>query len=285
MMKVSALVCVTNPEDRQDPWRESLASMLPWADEIVVVDGGTDQSWYVELYHKWEGKDYEKLKVVNMPWPNNFDWSELPKHLNYGLERCTGDWVVRMDIDYVAKEDWKSKLKAELHTYKDKKLVSLQKFSTILFDKVYQKGPTVMCINRGYLNIKFGKDIAKYTDLCVPVDVVGEEDGVPIGNGIEDVGRGHLEFFNYDYCFKTKEFTAKEFLRFSLAHKQYFGSTSWGNNEEEALESFLNMMRGRLHSRDKYIFWVPVEKHPKFVRDKIKNMTKEMFGKGGWGLL
>jgi len=274
--KISCLVCITNPEERQDIWRESIASMLPWADEIVIVDGGDDLP---------DGP-WGKLKIINLPWPYDFSWDELPKHLNAGLKECTGDWVVRADIDYVFKDNWKENI-SELENFKDKRIVTAQKFSTTLsVNKVYQKGPTQMILNMKYKDMCFGVVENKYTDLCVPIIKTGMYKGIPMGKMIEDkdIGKSHLEFMNYDYCFKTKDFTAKEFLRFSKAHKRYFGTTNWGNTKKEALEKFINMMKGRMTGGNRHIYNMPWDKHPSFIQERVKNIKPSMFGFNGWGI-
>lgn len=285
-MKISCLVCITNPEKRQDIWRESIASMLPWVDEIVVVDGGKNAGWYTKILEELKDEELNKIKVVYYPWPYEFSWDELPKHLNAGLAECTGDWVVRADIDYVFKDSWKAGL-SELERFGDKRIVTAQKFSTILVDKVYQKGPTPMIINMKYGDMCFGAVEGRYTDLCEPIIKTGMHKGIPKGRAIPaaDVGRSHLEFMNYDYCFKTKDFTAKEFLRFSRAHERWFGTTSWGRTEEEALEKFITMMEGRLLKGDRHIYHMPWQQHPSFVQERVKNIQPQHFGYDGWGRL
>jgi len=277
-MKISVIVCITNPEERQDIWKESIASMLPWADEIIVVNGG--RPFTKELVDNLR----KGIKVIDLPWPHEFSWDELPKHLNAGLKECTGDWVVRADIDYVFKDSWKNYL-FELEKFKDKRIVTAQKFSTILVNKVYQKGPMKMIINMKYRDMCFGVAEGKYTDLCVPIIKTGMHGDIPKGKMVydKDIGKSHLEFMNYDYCFKTKDFTAKEFLRFSMAHKKYFGTTNWGETEEKALEKFINMMVSRMIKGNRYIYHMPWQKHPSFIQDKVKNIKPSQFGFNGWG--
>ena len=256
--------------------------MLPWADQIVIVDGGEKSDWYVKLQKELSGEDFEKIKVVQLPWPYEFSWDELPKHLNAGLVHVKSDWCVRADIDYVFKDNWKDNL-SELNNFKDKRIVTVQKFSTILVNKVYQKGATPMIINMKYGDMCFGVAEGKYTDLCMPIIKKGIHGDIPTGRMVDDVGKSHLEFMNYDYCFKTKEFTAKEFFRFSRAHKRYFNTTNWGETEEEALEKFINMMEARLMSKNRHIYNMPWGQHPSFIQERVKNIKPEHFGYNGWG--
>jgi hypothetical protein len=274
-MKLSVLVCITNPEERQDIWQESIASMLPWADEVVVVDGTPNTP---------DRPGHNKIKYVDYVWPCDFSWDELPKHLNAGLKECTGDWTFRADIDYVFKDNWKDGL-AELELFKNKRMVTAQKFSTILVDTVYEKGQTQMIINMEHKDTCFGVDEDRYTDLCIPIMKTGMHKGIPKGKTIDDrdIGISHLEFMNYDYCFKTKDFTAKEFLRFSKAHERYFGYTRWGNTEEEALKKFMNMMEGRMIKSNRNMYHMPWQMHPSFIKERVRDIKPEHFGFNGWG--
>ena len=71
-MKISIFTTMTNPEERMDPWKESLACYEDFADEVIVV-----------------GENFK----------NEFTWSDIGKMFTEGLNRSTGDWVLWMDID------------------------------------------------------------------------------------------------------------------------------------------------------------------------------------------
>ncbi len=279
-MTIGTLLCITNPINRQDIYLECIASMLPWADEIVIVDGvSTDGS--IEKIKKLNNP---KIRIYTLEWPHKFSWDELPKHLNHGLAQIKSDFCIRVDVDYVFKDTWREGL-WEIEAFNDKRIITAQKFSTILVDKVYQKGPTPMIINMKYGDMYFGVAEGQYTDLCVPIIKTGMRGGIPKGKMVDerDIYKSHLEFMNYDYCFKTKDFTAKEFLRFSRAHKRYFGTTNWGNTEEEALRMFIDMMKSRMNRKDGYIHNMPWPMHPSFIKSRVKSIKPEHFGHSGWG--
>lgn len=277
-MKLSAFTVVTNPEERQDIWRESLLSVLPWADEVVIVNGGKHIPFTEYLN--------DEIKVVDLAWPDEWDWSELPKHLMAGLNQTTGDWAIRFDIDYVFRENTEEILRKELPQFTDKKVATLQKFSAVLVDRFYQKGGVPLAINRQFRDTVIGRNVNKDTDLCMPIVSTGNKDafGVYLGRGIkpEEKGKTHAEFFNYDYTFKTEEFTGKEFARFSRAYKRYFGQTKWGETQEQSFDVFIEMMKGRLA---KCVYTFTPDEQPPFIREKVKNIKPEHFGYNGWGFL
>ena len=97
-MKLSIITTVTNPDKYQYAWRETLKNYCALADEVIVVNGGESLDLgQIE-------RQNAVLKQVMLPWPEKWHWRELPIHINAGLSEATGDWVLKMDIDYLIKE-------------------------------------------------------------------------------------------------------------------------------------------------------------------------------------
>lgn len=282
-MKISAFACITDPVKRQDPYLESITSVLEWADELVIVDGSRDGTGYKE-----EIGDMCKDKTfvyVPMLWPNNWSWEELPKHLNAGLRACTGDFAIKFDVDYVFHEKTRTTLNNALFVGRREKTLTLQKISAVLSTMFYQKGEVPFILNMLYRDkLAFGKATNKETDLCYPIVVEGMDGEIPYGHvpANSETGRTAASFYNYDYTFKTKEVVKREFYNFSRARFKYSGNDSWGKTEEESLEFFLEMMRSRLVNC-RYKFPHPIQ--PKYIRAKLDSLTPEQFGYNGWGLL
>lgn len=282
-MNVSALVCITDPVARQDPWFESISSVLPWADEVIVVCGKPETD--IPLI-KGAWTDQSKFKLIDYPWATDWSWEELPKHLNRGLEEASGDWVIRFDIDYAFHENDSFTLRDALTKGQDCKIANFQKMSAVLSTKFYSKGEIALGINKRFPEVCFGIDENKVTDLCVPIIKTGtHESGIPKGHLVETGGlkRTGVRVYNYDYTFKTKEFTQREFYRFSMAYKRFYGSSKWGQDEEEALTKFMNSMEARLKNREPVE--ILVDEQPLVMRSIIKNIKPEQFGFNGWGHL
>ena len=70
---ISIFTTYTDPEKRFDPWKEALECYNSLADEVII-----------------EGSD----------WPYEFKWDLIGKTFQKGFDKCSGDWVIRMDIDY-----------------------------------------------------------------------------------------------------------------------------------------------------------------------------------------
>jgi glycosyltransferase involved in cell wall biosynthesis len=277
-MKVTILTCVGNEKetvDVRDPnWKAALESYRQFADEIIVVDGSCTL------------KSDGDMKVVHYHWPWDWSWEELPKHLNKGLEAASGDWVIRCDIDYIFHENDIPLIRKRLAMRGLVPIGSFHKNSLVTRDGYYVKGSVPMAINKGQFSdrIQFGKADNMRTDLCYPIYVKDiSEDGVPYGRFREEaIVPVRLPFYNYDYTFKTKEETRREFWRFSQAYYRYFKEWRFGSTEEESFDYFVNMMKMRL---TRNIRPITIEEHPVFIREAVRNMTPEMFGYNGWGML
>lgn len=277
-MKLSILTTITDPELRQDPYKEAIESYCDLADEVVVVDGSHDC--------RIKPVDHKKIKVVCNLWPKEWSWKQLPIQLNKGLEQCTGDWVLKLDIDQMIHEKDNSRLRMMLtHLREDVPVITCQKYSVYPSKRYTQKGEMILGINlKTYRDkIKYGRDLDKESDLCTPI-WVKQEGKVPLGTLVTN-GEGFkstIPYWNFDYTFKSKEVARNEFLRFSKAYHAYFGSWQWGRTADESLDVFLNMMEGRWKSAPYHIDDIKIL--PKYIHKKYLELTPDQFGYDGWGV-
>ena len=82
MNKVSAVIICTNEEDNIE---ECIKSIL-WADEIVIVDGGSEDKT-IEISKKYTDKIF-----IN-------EWKGFAVQRNFSLSKVNYDWVFSLDAD------------------------------------------------------------------------------------------------------------------------------------------------------------------------------------------
>jgi len=280
---------ITDPVRREDKWKQAIDCYLSLADEVVVVYGnGKKDEWLLSSTYKDRVPSGKELKVVDVPWPYEWNWIELPRHLNIGLDECTGDFIIRFDIDQFMSKDEFSNLKQEIEKKcpNDVNVVSIQQMNTI-YKKRFHLKVDKLIILRGSAKkkIRFGKMIGGKTDLCQLVEVQTYEkvDGykLPVGTKPTHFRTGR-HFWNYNYLFKTKGPALEELMRFSRAHERYFGEHIWGTTKEQALERFLKMMKGRYENA---IHTYKLYDQPEHIRNEVENLRPEQFGHSAWGLL
>jgi len=93
------------------PWKESIQSMLQFCDEVIVVDGGSNDGTWENLI-SWADHE-EKLRVYQV----KRDWEHYRFAVFDGQQKsvarslCKGDWCWQMDIDEVVHENDYGKVK------------------------------------------------------------------------------------------------------------------------------------------------------------------------------
>lgn len=283
-MKISIITTITNPDKNQYAWREAIKSYFELADEVIIVNGGEIiDPKSVNFLIDGEEPGVKGVKIIDLPWPAKWHWSELPVHLNAGLEAATGDWVIKTDIDYIFHENDIKDIRHALEN--DAKGFAVAAFvKKAITDRhhYYKKCRVAIAINKGNVGdtIKFGIDIDEKTDWCFPILVnksiplkygkVPRGKSVP-SNMIFDTG---LNVWDYDCFFRTKEVQKKVFWPFAQAYATVFDK-SWGDTEEAAWKVWLDMMKGR---RTKKLYPMDIDSHPKFIKERIKSMNPEEFG-------
>jgi len=86
------------------PWRESITSLLGFCDEVIVLDGGSNDGTYEEL-QGWASSE-EKLVVKQL----KRDWDDPRFALFNGQQKaaartlCNSEWCWQVDIDEVVHE-------------------------------------------------------------------------------------------------------------------------------------------------------------------------------------
>lgn len=309
-MKISAFTMITNPDWRQDPWRESIRQAMQVFDEVIVVYGRKEDDLLLQndpIIHELESKNRNalepKLKFYYLEWPQpEWSYEELAIHLNFALEKCTGDWAVKFDIDTMFHEKDIFNIHQHLMHFASKHftLASFQKHQFFLADRCYEKGRVNFAINRKDRigsKICYGYDVGRYTDLCQPIIPDGsmhsfERNGVktkPIPRGVsvpkERIGNTGISVMNYDYTFKTEDVARELLFIHDKAHASFWGASYSGVQPNEitrdtSFNDYLGLVSGRLQ---KCIKLFKPNDHPKYIRDRIKNIRPEEFGSNLWG--
>lgn len=122
-MRISAHTYITDPlSTGYLICLPAIQSFLDFADEVVVVDGGsTDGS--LEALRRLRGS--ERLVVVSTEqtrWGAGDAW-ERPQfgiQRQTGLERCTGDWAIAFDADHVLPDAEHGSLRRQLRQHADR---------------------------------------------------------------------------------------------------------------------------------------------------------------------
>ena len=290
-MRISAFMPVTNSVKRGDTFIEAIKTHLYWADELVVVDGGSTDGTIEKIKEIGD----PRIKIETLYWPQeHWSWIEFPNHWNFGLSKCTGDWVAAGESDHIFHENEAKRLRNELMVRMDERIAvcPLDKLQSLRFDQWFSKSKIYYFINKKlYPEICYGFDPHYLTDLCQPIKPDGGNVyGLPRGEAIIEGGK-HSNMvhglgptlYNYLWTFKTIEMVIRErtlsseawnlFKGFSEVHR-----THLPKGAEDIEKSVLGQLRG---IRTKIVKNIPLELHPKIMQEKIKNeLVPGMIGYG-----
>tara|TARA_B100000579_G_C22659620_1_gene770295 strand:- start:10 stop:798 length:789 start_codon:yes stop_codon:yes gene_type:complete len=237
---------MTNPEERNDPWKESLSCYEDFGDEVVIT-----------------GDD----------WPFEFKWDYLSKVIQEGFDKCTGDWAIHMPIDYIFHEDDFKKIKNKLKNNLDSPAVAFPQHQIFTPDKYFMQSKICIALNKKkFPNIKMNGG----GDLCLPT-----LDNKRIT--ADNVPQTNTPIWNYDKVFGTKETISIDRARFARAWYRQFND--WGifggPEPEEAFSAWIDMIESRYK---KHVLKLKLEQHPKYIADKLYDLKPNQFGFDAFGL-
>jgi len=143
-MKISAHTFITNPiTSGYNAYLPSIQSFLDFADEVIVVDGGsTDDS--LERLKMLRGS--KKLKIISNEtthWGagDKWEWAQIGIQRQVGYENCSGDWAIHFDADHILPEFESEKLSKELKNSLNRGIVyafRVIKFANGKYSRIYK---------------------------------------------------------------------------------------------------------------------------------------------------
>lgn len=274
-MKLSIFTAVTDPQRRGDLWREASDCFEELADEVVIVDGA-HRNPPVKNQFKAELQGEGKNRVVLSEWPKEFMWDFIGQQFQRGYEACTGDWVIRADVDYIFHEDDFYKIRDACEKYSNYIGFAVNKRQFILPDRYNVKSRLVLAVNKRMFGSRIRFDSGG--DLCQ-----ASLDGEYIN--LDLVPDSRIPFYNYEKILKTKEQIAEDQGRMERAYFRYFGKYQYrrGNGtDEDAFEKWVKVQIDKFKRPQKKI---ELYQHPKFMQDTIESLKPHQWGYNGFGYL
>jgi len=239
-MKISFNTSYTNPESRNDPWKEAMNCYHYFSDEVIVT-----------------GEN----------WPEEFKFSLIGEIFQEGFEKSEGDWVIHMDIDNFIHEEDRDKLFRDLKKFNDFPAISFQKFQFFNPNKFSLKSRMLIALNKSkFPNLKLNGG----GDLCQPT-----LNGKSLE--IEKLPKSYIPIWNYDSIFKTKNIISQDRARFARAWYREFGNYGdrGGPTETEAFNAWSKMISNRLSF---HVHNMNINQHPKFIKESLKEINDSYFG-------
>ncbi|RCK75160.1 MAG: hypothetical protein IGBAC_1296 [Ignavibacteriae bacterium] len=119
-MKISGFTFVRNGVKFEYPFIESIKSIMPICDELIVVVGNSDDDTLQQIMNLKE----EKIKIIQTIWDEKLreGGKILAQQTNIALSHITGDWGLYLQADEVIHEKYLDNIlkamRQYLHNYK-----------------------------------------------------------------------------------------------------------------------------------------------------------------------
>jgi len=245
-MKLSVFTTMTDPESRNDPYKEALKCYEDLGDELIIV-----------------GKD----------WPKEFSFDLIGKFFQEGFDKCSGDWAIRMDLDYFFHENDLNNIRKFLSANKNSPAVAFPQYQFFTHDRYHIKTKLCIALNKQkFPEIKINGG----GDMCQPT--INNEQILHTS-----VPKMNTPIWQYDSMFRTKKIIADDRARFARAWNRYFND--WGDRgggtPEEAYDAWIDMIKVKYK---KHALKMNLDSHPKYIKEKLKNLTPDQFGYNAFGL-
>lgn len=109
-MKISGFTLVRSGTRFDYPYLESIRSLLPIVDELVINVGIGDDDTLARLKKFADEEGQGKIRLFESHWPLDDPEKKrggliLSEQTNLALDRCTGDWCVYLQADEVLHEE------------------------------------------------------------------------------------------------------------------------------------------------------------------------------------
>lgn len=116
-MKVAGFTFVRNGVMFDYPFLESINSLLPLCDEIVIAVGQSNDDTLEQI----KSLQSPKLKILETVWDESLrkDGIILSQQTNFALEQVEGDWAIYLQSDEVLHEQDYSIIREAMTLYKD----------------------------------------------------------------------------------------------------------------------------------------------------------------------
>ena len=114
---ISGYTTVLNSTQQHYPWQECIKSMLGFCDEVIAVDGGSEDNTWDEL-KLWAEEEprlrvYQNVRDWDHPRFAVFDGSQKA----YARSLCTGNFCWQQDADEIVHEDDYEKIKNLIRSF------------------------------------------------------------------------------------------------------------------------------------------------------------------------
>ena len=208
-------------------------------------------------------------------------------NFNRGLQECTGDWVIKFDTDYIVHEKGLTRFRDDcINGIKKKKLtISFTRLNYIYANRFYVKSKKTLAVNTKLckevgIDLRYGFDLDNWGWGFEFIDFKEHKHNINFGELLRRKGNyfvSTLAVHNYDNVFASKETIKEMRSRHWLAEEKQraiVGGYEF-NGIDNSWNDYIKLYKANL---TKVQYPMELEKHPKIIQDKIRNIRQHQQG-------
>jgi hypothetical protein len=274
---LSIFCCATEPISNSYPIYESIVSFLNLVDEVIVVYG-RDEPISENVLNNLS----TKIKIIKTNnWPIEWDYNVMTNHFNVGMKACTGDMAFKIDIDYICRCD-------DLNNHNEMRQLlfsHINKSHVIQMPRInyYANGYYSFCVKMGpYIINKKLLDRDKKTYY---IGIKGYCNTICIDEVYNEAIVENYDYavVNYDCSFMNiDQYLSKQYHWFMAYYKKFGTLERFEITPEDIKDKtkLLNFCSERMFGRRTTHYEKRgYDLNPTIIREKIKNLTPDQFGK------
>jgi hypothetical protein len=274
---LSVFCCATEPISNSYPIYESIVSFLNLVDEVIVVYG-RDETISENVLNNLS----PKIKIIKTNnWPIEWDYNVMTNHFNVGMKACTGDIAFKIDIDYICRCD-------DLNNYNEMRQLlfsHINKYHVIQMPRInyYANGHYSFCVKMGPYIIN--KKLLEKDKKTYYIGIKGYSNTICVDEDYNEVVVENYDYavVNYDCSFMNIDQYLKKQYYWFMAYYKKFGTLERFKITPDDIKDktkLLNFCMERMFARRTMHYEKRgYDLNPTIIREKIKNLTSDQFGK------
>ena len=257
----SGLVVLSEPKDMCYPYIESIKSIRPVVDELVVA--------WNPLVDDGSREELEKLgvRLVSAAFDlDEYGWISYAIARTTGYQACKGDTVLMFDADGILHEKQVEKLKARLDHFEkvatDHPYAYWTKYRfykpTIYHDQYKHSGIYSKKILGDRFDFYRGRKGAPNTKRIKPHETSKQFD---------------IQLYGYEHLWDTKEVLYKKIIRYGKMIDRHYNKPY--KADSQYIEDYLKNLKEKLEKKGQVM---AINLQPAIIQPKLKSITEDHFG-------
>lgn len=259
---ISGLVVLSEPKNMCYPYLESIKSILPVVDEMVIV-------WnpLVDDGSRAKVEQLDKVRITQAAFDlEDFGWISYGIARTTGYQACNGDTVVMFDADGVLHEKDVKALKERLDH----------------FDKVAKTHPYAYWRKYRFYTPTVYHDQNKHSGIYSKrvlkdrFDFYRGRKGAPNLKLItekETSKQFDIWIYGYEHLWDTKEILYKKIIRYGKMKARLYNTPI--KSDQEYIDIYMKELEGKLKEKGKPM---RIEEQPAIIQPLLRNIRKDQFG-------